>query len=225
MKTLLITREDKLNKSIENLAKSKYVNLIYFPLIKTIPLDFDYINLPTIDGIIFSSKKAVDYFLKKQDLPKDILILAVGNKTGEYLKNLGFNNIIIPEKNSAEGIKEIIEKKFKDKKFIHITTKKGRPINLPNIKRVFVYDTKLNIPENKYEIYNLLKSGNIDYILFSSPSTFLSFKNLFKDFKDLLKNTKIISIGNTTKKEIEKEGLKVDIIPTKPSFEEIIKLL
>ena len=44
-------------------------------------------------------------------------------------------------------------------------------------------------------------------------------------YEEILKSIKIVSIGKTTKEEIEKEGLKVDIIPKTPSFEDIIRQL
>lgn len=71
----------------------------------------------------------------------------------------------------------------------------------------------------------MFEKREIDYIIFSSPSTFYSFMENFKDYAKFLKNTKIIAIGNTTKKAIESNGFNVYLIPEKPSFEEIISVL
>lgn len=225
MKNILITREEKLDKNLESLAKEKKINLIYFPLIKTIPINFEIINLDKFDFIIFSSKNGIRYFLKKEEIDKEMNIIAVGDKTASYLKNLGFKNVIVPKEKSSTGIERFIKENFLNKRFLHVTAKKGKRVNLKNVERVEVYDTVFNKPESKDKICEMIKEGKIDYILFSSPSTFISFKNLFENYKQLLKKVKIISIGNTTKEEIEKEGLDVDFVPLNPSFEDIFKQL
>lgn len=225
MINLLITREDKLDKETEKLAKEKNINIIYFPLIKTVPVNFRPVDTDSYDLIVFSSKKGVYYFLEKQKIKKDKPIIAVGNKTASYLKYLGFMNIFLPEESSSKGIENLIKGRFKNKKILHITAKKGKKINLENVERLEIYDTLFSVPENKNEILSMLNKGEIDYVLFSSPSTFKAFKCLFKNYKSFIEKTKIISIGDTTKKEIEKEGIKVNFTPSTPSFEEIIKQL
>jgi Uroporphyrinogen-III synthase len=89
-----------------------------------------------------------------------------------------------------------------------------------------VYETKLNIPENVDSIKSLIEDGKVYAIVFSSPSTFKGFLNIFKEeSKKLLDKMLTVAIGKTTKNFIESQGFKVDVVPDKFTFEEIVKKL
>ena len=228
MKNILITREEKLDNKLEKIAKEKDLNIIYCPLIKTTKIEFNPPDLDKYDYLIITSKNAVKYFLKSTPLEKILhkKVIAVGEKTKKYLKNLGFNEIITPEISSAVGVEKLIQgKQFKDKKFLFIRAEKGQEIKNKNLDLLIVYKTIFNKPENYKECSKLLIKGKIDYVIFSSPSTFYSFMENFKNCEKLLNNTKIITIGNTTKKAVESKGFNVYFVPKKPSFEEIINAL
>ncbi len=228
MKNLLITRESKLDDKAYRIAQERGINIVYCPLIKTVPVDFNVPELNKFDYLIITSKNAIKYFIEKASL-EDIVnkpVIAVGEKTKEFLQKLGFKSIILPENSSAKSIEALLKRKeFKDKNFLFLRAKKGRDINNSNIELLIVYETVYNKPENIRQCNGLLKKNEIDYILFSSPSTFYSFKENFKNYKNLLDNVKIITIGNTTKNAVEKEGFKVYFTPEKPSFEDIITQL
>lgn len=228
MKTILITREEKLDKSLEKIAKEKGLKILYCPLIKTQIVDFEIPDLEKYEFLIITSKNALKYFLKKVPL-ENVLnkkVIAVGDKTKKYLQNLGFKEIIVPQESSAKGIEKLLnEERFKNKKFLFIRAEKGQKIKNENTYLLIVYKTVFNRPDNLKECEKLIKEGKIDYILFSSPSTFYSFKESFKDYKEILNKLKIVAIGNTTKKAIEEEGFKVYFTPKKPSFENIINEL
>ena len=224
MKNLIVTREEPIEESLHLLANKRNINLFHFPLIKTKPLNIEIKKIPDYDFLIITSKKTLKYFKSLKLLDKNKPVLTTGDKTASILKKLGFKNIIIPKKQSAEGIKEYIyDNGLKNKKFLFLRAKKGKKIDLPNITIIPVYETITNFPDNKEEFLNLINKDT--YILFSSPSTFKGFKENFKDYKDLLKKINVIAIGNTTKAELEKENIKIFAIPKKPSIEETIKLL
>ncbi len=228
MKNILITREEKLDYKLEQLAEEKGLNIIYCPLIKTQKVNFKVPDLDKYDYLIITSQNAIKYFL--EDVPFGKIshkkVIAVGEKTKNYLKNLGFKDTIIPEIKSARGIEKLIqEKQFKNKKFLFIRAEKGQEIKNENLDLLIVYKTTFNKPKNFENCAEMLKEGKVDYVIFSSPSTFYSFLENFKDYEKLLNNTKIITIGNTTKKAVESKGFNVYFVPEKPSFEEIITVL
>jgi uroporphyrinogen-III synthase len=228
MKKVIITREERLDKSIENKAKEKGIELIYCPLIKTQPVDFKVPEIKNYDYLIITSKNAVKYFLKKIPVENivDKKVIAVGEKTKAYLKKLGFKEIILPETSSAEAIEELLKSgEFNNKKFLFLRAEKGQSIKNKNVNLLVVYKTVFNKPQNFENCKKLLEEDKIQYIIFSSPSTFYSFKENFKNYRQILNNIKIIAIGKTTKKAIENEGFNVFITPQKPSFDEIISQL
>lgn len=224
MKNLVITREEPIEEHIKLLANEKGVNIFHLPLIKTKFLEIN-IEIPSnYDFLIITSKKTLKYFKNLEILDKNKPILTTGDKTAKFLKSLGFTSIIIPKKQSAEGIKEYIyNNNLQSKKFLFLKAEKGKKIDLPNITVISVYETITNFPNNKKELLKLINKDT--YILFSSPSTFKGFKENFENYKDLLAKIKVIPIGDTTKTELEKDYIKIFAVPTKPSIEEVIKLL
>ncbi|RUM60380.1 MAG: uroporphyrinogen-III synthase, partial [Persephonella sp.] len=61
---------------------------------------------------------------------------------------------------------------------------------------------------------------------FTSPSTFLGFKEIFKDeWQNFLKEVNVISIGKTTGKTLKEQGITDFYIPRKSTVEDILDLL
>ncbi len=226
MKRVLITREKEEGEKLKKILKSYNIEGIVFPVIKTVPIPFNSSAIYDYDVFIFPSKNAIKYFLKNTSLKflKEKIIIAVGEKTKKVLEKYGLTEIIIPEEFSSEGVLKLIEKsisKFKDRKILIPRAKKGID-TLPEalkekVKKIDilpVYETVLNIPENKNQVEKLFKEKKIDITIFTSPSTLENFLKVFpEDGKEYLKNTCIAVIGKTTKKAVEKKGLEVCLIP------------
>ncbi|WP_299237578.1 uroporphyrinogen-III synthase [Sulfurihydrogenibium sp.] len=231
MKNIIITREASGFEEVKDLFINAGFNPISFPLIRFEPVEIKNFNLEDYEYLIFTSKNAVRYFFSQ--IPKiDKKIIAVGEKTAKYLENLGYKDIIVPEVYSAEGLKVYFEKNidtFKDKKMALIRASEGMDTLLNSnfkIDLIPVYETKLNVPENVDNIKSLIEDEKIYAIAFSSPSTFKGFLNIFKEeSKKLLDKMLTVAIGKTTKNFIESQGFKVDVVPDKFTFEEIVKKL
>jgi uroporphyrinogen-III synthase len=233
---ILITRPEEEGKKLADLFDKNRFNPILFPTIRTTPIDpkISLSEIEKFDIIIFTSKKAVKYFFQRFPIEKlkSKEFLVVGEKTADELKKLGVENITISPIPSSEGILQFIRENwnlYKNKKFLLPKSKIGIKLleeNLNNIYPIYIYDTKINYPENKKAVENLLQNGEIDFIIFSSPSTVDGFKENFgKNWRNLIKDTKIIAIGRTTSKKLEKEGITGVIIPEKPKNEAIKNLI
>ncbi len=235
MKRVVITREKEESEKFARKLKEAGFEPVIFPTIKTVPVDFSVQNIYEYDVYIFTSKNAVKYFFSKTDITKikNKTVLAVGEKTKKSLEKLGFEDITVPEKFSSEGMLELIKKNidfFKDKKILIPRAKKGINTLVDNLKNQVkeikilpVYETVLNIPENVKEVENLYIKDAVDFTVFTSPSTVEGFFRSFggKSY-GYLEKTCIAVIGTTTKKAVEKKGLKVCIIPEKFTVEGII---
>jgi len=226
VKNIIITRAKEQFEEIKDLFLKNGLNPIPFPTIKITPMDFS-IN-EDFDIYIFTSANAVKFFHQKMPIIKNKMIIAVGSKTAEKLRELGYKDIIIPDLFSEEGVLEYIKKNnLEDKKIALIRALEGINTlteNIKNIKLIPVYQTSLNKPENANQIKDMILNSKIDYILFTSPSTIDGFFYTFENESiDLLKKVKIAVIGKTTEKALNQKGLKADIIPEKYTIEEVIK--
>ncbi len=233
MKKILITTNRY--KEFERFLNKEKYQIIPFPTIKTVPLNFEIKNIRDFDYIFFTSGNAVKFFFEKisPEQIKDKKIIAVGEKTSQRLKKLGFDEILIPDEFRAEGVIKLIEEnweKFEGKSILIPRAKEGREILTEHFKNrkikiqiLHIYETIPNVPENTEEIKKILENKEIETVVFTSPSTFKNFLKIFD--KSFLNNTKIAVIGKTTQKAVEEQGLKVNIIPKKFTFEELAKLI
>jgi uroporphyrinogen-III synthase len=80
-----------------------------------------------------------------------------------------------------------------------------------------VYNVELPPVEEYSELLTKCRKNMPDIFLFTSPSSFDNFLQIFNvENKDLFfKNKLIAAIGNTTAAAINQKGLKVDILPAK----------
>lgn len=230
MKRVLITREINQFEEIKQLFTSNNLEPIPFPVIKFSPVDFDF-DENVFDYIIFTSSNGVKFFLSRFR-PIKPKIIAVGEKTAKTLKKEGYTDVILPTDYSSEGVLKYIQenqKIFKDKKFALVravegidTLVKQKP-DFIQLELIKVYKTDYNMPDDKDDVRQMLEKGDIDFVVFSSPSTVEGFLRLFPDYVDLLNKTKVAVIGKTTKNSVETKGIKVDVIPNKHTFEELVK--
>ncbi len=223
--------------SDKNRKLDRNQNIVFFPTIETVPIDFELKKPSEFDVLIFTSQKAVKFFFEKinPEIFKGKTFLCVGEKTKKALNRYGFGDVLVPEENTAEGIVHLVLSKledFKGKKFLFPRTKQGRKVIVEKLQDKIdiypldIYETRFNNPDNKGEIKELLKENKIKAVVFTSPLTFESFVKLFEGkVFELLRGKKIATVGKTTKKTVESYGFNVDFCPEKADIEYIIKAL
>ena len=235
---VLITRELEDGKILAEKLKKLGFEPILFPTIKTIPLNFNTENILDYDVFIFGSRKGVKYFFNKilKNYPihnfSDKEFIAVGKKTAEELKKLKFSNIKIPKNYSSYGVLNLLKENwenYKDKKILFPKAKRGIDLlekSLPNIKPLYVYETAFNKPTNIKDVELMFTGEKIDIVIFTSPSTFLGFKEIFNNnWKRYLITTKIVAIGKTTGKTLKEWGITNFYIPKNSTIEDVLKLI
>ncbi len=224
MTNILITKsEDEIRK-----YKRNGINIIPFPTIKTVPLDFD-IDTDRFDIYIFTSVNAVKHFFNKisPERIKNKKIMAVGKKTKSALEKLNFKKIEIPNIQSSEGLLKTLSKyNYINKRICLPRAKKGIDLlekEFKNLTVIPIYETVLNIPKNKKEVKELFEKNLINFVLFTSPSNIENFIKIFKKRSVYyLKRTDVIPIGKTTGKKLKELGIEPLFIPEEPSIEKII---
>ncbi|EDP75235.1 uroporphyrinogen-III synthase [Hydrogenivirga sp. 128-5-R1-1] len=220
-----------LTRSVEDIERDRKLfekyrfEVVELPLIRTEPLDFQ-VPKDSYEYVVFQSAKAVKHFLKSSDIPKGVKVIAVGNRTREELERLGYKVWLVPKDMSAEGVVNEFplgrgetvliprSEQGRDEAVEGLSSKGYRVVTI-NVYRT----SKVSYSEE--EVVSILKGGG--FIVFASPSAVRSFfANLRKGTaKAVLNDLVVVSIGKTTKKELEKFGVTPAIVPPKPLMEEV----
>jgi uroporphyrinogen-III synthase len=133
-------------------------------------------------------------------------VIAIGEKTAE-----GINNVIIPKKQTSEGIVEIIDE---NKKILLVRSRDGNHDIITkllrkktNLKILNLYHAEINDTNSK--IYEEIKKTNIDAVIFTSSMIVNVFFKIFSKYEkpiDLLPHL-IIAIGTPTAQTLLKHGV------------------
>jgi uroporphyrinogen-III synthase len=178
----------------------------HLPLLVVEKVNYDSVNFPSFDGIIFTSANAIK-FLDLKSIDKKILCFCVGEATEKTARNNGFQNVIAAEGN-VENLKELILQNFdkKDGSLIYIS---GETVSTDldqqllkvgyNIKRIVNYRTLHNKNFNE-EFVKELKQKMPDIVYVYSQNSAASFLNYIKlqQLESLWMNTNLMCIGEKT---------------------------
>jgi uroporphyrinogen-III synthase len=138
----------------------------------------------------------------------------------------------MPKEYSSSGVlKEIDLSRVKGKKFLIPQSEIGRDEHSAELIRygaivhsVPVYD--IAIPDlNEIEnAVSKMENSFVDVFIFTSPSTFNNFIQIFKIEKptEYFKDKVVAAIGPTTKNSIESFGVDVIILPTEHTIEGLV---
>ncbi len=178
------------------------------------PLDFN--------GIIFTSKVAVDHFFRiinemRIEMPPETKYYCVGEATYKYLQKY----ILIRKRKMFVGDKTAMDlipfiDKFKKEKFLF-------PCSNVHQGELLVYMKQKEIDVTVAEIYltvhddlSDLKEVFYDMICFFAPT---GIQSLFKNFPDFKQNdTRIAVFGSTTAQEARLAGLRIDVEAPRPGI-------
>ncbi len=178
----------------------------------------DFIIDSRADWVVFTSKRAVEFFFKKISVRFlcDKKVAAIGDKTAYVLMERGFRLDYVPEEFYGSSLVEFLKDKGK---LLVISAAKYNKIydELDNVVVVPVYENV--IPER---IKYFEPRGQFDFGLFSSPSAFWHIKEAFGSYQ-FVKNIKnIVAIGRTTKSYIESCGFEA-VMPNKATIDNMFK--
>lgn len=231
-----ITRPIAQNDSLVNAVRSMAGEPVVVPSIEIEPTKEEMVQekIHTVsfyDWVIFTSKNAVDVFIKelfksKKDLRAfgGVKIAVVGDATRKHLEKYGLRADLQPEKFTGKALAKILVRKLKGREKVLLPrSQKGRPflaeilqenchldeIHLYTIKKPLIDPTLLKRP--------------VDYLLFTSPSTVKNFYT--RVHRSYFDQVKIISIGPTTSQCIKAHELKLYKEATEHTIQGIIKCL
>src|SRR3989338_663296 len=184
--------------------------IVHVPMIEIKPvsnfrlMDAAIKKLDHYDGLIFTSKHAVRYFLERAEKKlktvktvKDKTLIAIGKTTAKELAEFGLRATKVPEDESAEGIIKMADKSLlKGKRFL---------IPRSNLAQNRIAEAfgKWGARVDAVTAYRNVKAkakkvdfDQIDEIVFTSPSTV---RNFFETYHSIPEGVNVKAIGPVTK--------------------------
>ena len=196
----------------------------HFPMIKTQPIqDSIPFNTDNFEYYIFTSKNSVRHFFSLPFVNSDLFakpVICIGTKTEEQLNKFNISSEYTAKRNYSENLGLELEKIgiINSKKVMLVQGNLSKNI-LPDylkkfcdLTRFVAYETSLIDSINK-DLMSILNIKDL-HAVFTSPSGFESFKNLYDPT-----NIKLISIGNSTSSYIKKCGFLPIITSKMQSYE------
>ena len=233
-KHFLITRPQDQAADFASLIEQQGGTAICVPTIEITPpesyapLDFVLRDLDEFDILILTSVNGVEALFERMletnqyiGTLTDIFIVAVGPKTAKALEQNCIRPDLIPADHRAEGIvAELLKLGVEGKRILYPRAEIARPLIIDSLQAAgaeviapIAYRTIM--PErNGDRIRDLLATGTLDAICFSSSSTFNNLVEMVGEcLHGLLGETKLFSIGPQTSETIRKHGFQVDLEP------------
>ncbi len=205
----------------------------------TTALDEAIRTLRQYDGLVFTSRNAVEFFLKRTravdpDAPAVIAgkrIYAVGEKTESALREAGMPASAVPRNFSANDLTALLTRDgVWGKRFLFPRSDIARDVIPRHIRshggtvdEVVAYENR-RPPETDVEpVRRALRAGKVDAATFFSPSALLNTVDLVG--LEALSRTPIAVIGPTTRDAARDCGLRVRIVPSAATAEGLVEAL
>ena len=188
------------------------------------------------DVVVFTSATAAEECGRSplfRDSVAGAHVVSIGPGTAEALEHLGVATDSMPEEYSSEGIVGHLRGSVKGKKVILIRSDRGSRVLDQGLAAAgaevvdfAAYSLKPADPGYLKEILDAGNMGKIDVFAFTSPLSAQSFAEAAESraikTADMLGKVKVAAIGRPTIDMLTSLGIKVDIIPERATFEDMI---
>lgn len=182
------------------------------------------ISADTYDGIIVTSVNTVSALATHAPAAaRTLKCFAIGAATASALRDSGFNELVIAEVATSEGLFDTIESHFGSelvtKRFFAPASSKARDFLAHALEDAGAFVTSV-VAYDTVEVSDVepLPAGDIDWITFTSPSAV----HAFMDTLELPNGARIACLGPTTRDAARHNGLIVDVAPDSPSIASLV---
>jgi uroporphyrinogen III methyltransferase/synthase len=244
-RVVLVTRPTSSAREFIMLLEEAGAKVMHLPMMEIADpdsweeCDRAIMNLRFYDGILFTSKNAVEKFVARvHALNTEAFVLlmrcaiyAVGEKTEEALEELGIPVSGTPEIYGAEDLAtSFTSEQVEGKRFLFPKSNIARDV-LPNALRemdavvdeIVVYKTVAPRQVDLDSIRNALATGSVDIVTFFSPSSVRNFVQMFGH--NCLGNLPVAVLGPTTEAAALSVGVTATIVPSHATSESLIDSL
>ncbi len=244
-KGIVITRPEGQSKEFAALLRDEGARVIAFPTISIVPpedygdLDRVIENIEKYHWIIFTSANGVRFFFERfcklrndiRDL-KGIKICTIGPATRDRVEEYNIRVDMVPEEHISDGVVAAFRgMDVAGKNFLLPRAEIAGDI-IPdglselgaNVDVATAYRT-VNSNEDGETIKELMDSGKIDVITFTSPSTVTNFMDIIGNETTIPNHIKIACIGPVTENACRRAGLGIDIMQGPYSIPGLVKAI
>lgn len=242
---LIVRSPDDIKATADKIQQAGGI-AVAFPVIECVepadhgPLDKAIQTLGTIDWVFFTSAHSIQFFCQRINslgLSHDILqgcsIAVIGPATCRKVDELDLTVTFSAERSTAVDFFHEFAQTYQveGKRFLlpfsniaHRTLPDLLTEHGGNVTEVTAY---CNVPVKTIdrEIVEQLKRGEIDWVLFTSPSTVRNLLALLEDYPSARKGIRAASIGPSTSKAIQQAGLEPALEAEKHTLDGLIEAI
>jgi len=242
-KIALIRPEKQLEES-KKLAESYGYDTIATPLVSIVPVDdpnwdnfMRDLKADNVDYIIITSVNGVDRCVElglSADLIRHAQVVAIGPTTKKALLKKRIHVDLIPDDYSSSGIltlmKDALNKNVWMLRSAHGSEllRQGLRVSGANVREVVLYTLVELCGEKQKHFINAIVKGDVSAVLFTSSVTVKSFfecseaLGVERLLLDSLRRCLIASIGKPTTETLERYEIRVDIMPSKATYVDLV---
>lgn len=250
MKRIAVTRPARFLPAAVEYLQSRGLEAVPVPMMEMIPrkdggIDsfIERLSAGQVDVIILTSQNGFRFLLDRLGdiehflgLLEGIAVVAIGPKTKKALEEHCIFARSVPSTYSSEGI--VKEFAFPKKHVEVLRSNHGNPVLIKGLEdggaivtETILYDIVPLVGEEQEAFVHEALSGRIDAFTFTSTMTAKSLlmraesMGVLKELKAAVNAKKVAVIGNPTAEFLRGSGIRVDVVPEKFTFEDMIEAL
>jgi uroporphyrinogen-III synthase len=250
MKRVAITRPQKFLPDAEALLRSKGLEPVPVPMMELVPRDdgaleqfFKRLEAGDVDAVILTSQNGVRFIFDRaadaialRDRLNAVEIISIGPKTSQALETYGVTARRMPTEFSSKGI--VSDFPLTGRRVEVLRSNHGNPVLISglqsggaSVREVIIYDIVPLAGEAQAAFVREALSGRIDAFTFTSTMTAKSLlmmgesMGVPEDLKRAINAGKVAVIGNPTADFLREKGIRIDVVPERYTFEDMIDAL
>lgn len=221
-------RADEAKRLIEDLGAHAVID----PMVELVPTGS--LPNPGSDFVVLTSPAAADMLSQESWDPRGATVCAVGERTAEALREVGYRVGVVPNEYTSRGLVAALAGRVTGRSVEVARSDHGNPVLLEGLESAggIVTETvlyELRRPAKAGHSTVSLADGELDAVLFTSTLTVEHFlesaaeRGIEDDVRSRLSSVIVGAIGAPTKRAAEERDIPVDIVPASVSFVRLAK--
>jgi len=248
MKRVAVTRPARFLASAEEYLRSKGLEAVPVPMMEMVPRNdggvdafLDRLQAGKVDVVILTSQNGVGFLLDRggkglTGMLGSVEVFAIGPKTKKALEQNGIMAKGMPSTYSSECLAR--EFSFPGKRVEVLRSDHGNPALIKGLEEggamvaeTILYDIVPLGGKDQEAFVREALSGRIDAFTFTSTMTAKSLllmaesMGALEELKKEINAKKVAAIGHPTAEFLKSNGIRVDVVPERFTFEEMIDAL
>lgn len=186
------------------------------------------------DLVVLTSTSGVDLAAQAGWMPMDQRLAAIGPKTADRARTMGFTIDLVPDEYTSEGLVEALEDDVDGKRVEVARSDHGSDVLTDGLEAAgaYVHETvlyRLVRPDGAGLSIDKALDGDLDAALFTSTLTVEHFfdaaeeRGVAEDLREAMTDVVVGCIGPPTQETAENAGIEVDVVPDEATFESLAR--